>query len=122
MGLTSPASQKASGGFHLVTDYCVLNAATIPQVPPIPRLDEVLDCVGENRPQFFSVLDCTQGFYQIPLDPESKDKTGFITPSGKYRYCTMPQGIRNALTLFTTLKDGLLRGIQYKRVIPFQIT
>ena len=111
--------KKASGGFRLVIDYRGLNAATIPQVLRIPRLDKVLDCVGEHKPQFFSVLDCTQGFHQIPLHPNSREKTGFITPSGKYRYKTMPQGIKNAPMIFQNLIDSLLRNIQYKIVMAY---
>jgi hypothetical protein len=55
--------EKASRGYRMVIDYRVLNAVTIPKMLRIPRLDEVLDCVGETKPQFFSVLDCTQGFH-----------------------------------------------------------
>ena len=111
--------KKASGGYRLVIDYRALNAATIPQSLRIPRLDEVLDCVGETKPKFFSVLDCTQGFHQIPLHPDSRDKTAFITPSGKYRYKTMPQGIKNAPMIFQALIDSLLRNIQYKIVMAY---
>ena len=111
--------KKASGGLRLVIDYRALNAATIPQILRVPRLDDVLDSVGETRPQFFTVLDCTQGFHQIPLDPESRGKTGFITPSGKYNYKTMPQGIKNAPAVFQALMDTLLRGVQYKYVAAY---
>ena len=111
--------KKASGGFRLVVDYRALNAATIPQVLRVPRLDDVLDSVGETNPQYFTVLDCTQGFHQIPLDPESRSKTGFITPMGKFRYKTMPQGIKNAPATFQALMDTLLRGVQYKYVAAY---
>ena len=103
----------------MVIDYRALNAATIPSVLRVPRLDDVLDSVGETNPQYFSVLDCTQGFHQIPLDPESRSKTGFITPMGKFRYKTMPQGIKNAPATFQALMDTLLRGVQYKYVAAY---
>ena len=106
-------------GYRLVCDYRGLNAVTIPQFLRIPRIDDVLDAVGENQPQYFSVLDCTQGFHQIPIHPDSKEKTGFITPSGKYQYRTMPQGIRNAPMVFQSLMDKILRGVQYKYVMAY---
>ena len=117
LGLVPHSWLKASGGFRL-EDYR-LNAATIPQVLRVPRLDDVLDSVGETMPQYFTVLDCTQGFHQIPLDPESRSKTGFITPMGKFRYKTMPQGIKNAPATFQALMDTLLRGVQYKYVAAY---
>ena len=111
--------KKGSGGFRLVVDYRGLNAKTIPSILRIPRIDELLDTVGENQPRFFSVLDCTQGFHQIPLHPNARDKTGFITPMGKYRYKTMPQGFRNAPAVFQSLMDNLLRGIAFKYVMVY---
>ena len=111
--------KKSSGDFRLVIDYRGLNAALIPQNLRIPRIDEVFDTIGENQPQFFSVLDCTQGFHQVPLNTDSRDKTAFITPMGKYRYKTMPQGMRNAPVVFQSLMDLVLRGIQFKYVMVY---
>ena len=111
--------KKSSGGFRLVIDYRGLNAATIPQNLRIPRIDEVFDTIGENQPKFFSVLDCTQGFHQVPLNEDSRDKTAFITPQGKFRYRTMPQGMRNAPVVFQSLMDLVLKGIQFKYVMVY---
>ena len=111
--------KKASGGFRLVVDFRALNAATIPKILRIPRLDDVLDSVGETKPQFFSVFDCTQGFHQIPLDPQSRHLTGFICSGGKYRYKTMPQGLKTAPATFQALMDTLLRGVQFKFVCAY---
>lgn len=95
--------KKANGGFQLVIIYQELNAATVPQVIRMPCLNEEINYVGENRPQFFSALHCTQGFHQILLNLKSRDKTGFITLSGKYQYKIMPQGICKAQMLFQSL-------------------
>ena len=56
-------------------------------------LPRCVDCMGDNIPQFFPFLDCTQGFHQILLDQASRDKSAFIIPSDKNQYKTMPQGI-----------------------------
>ena len=111
--------KKPNGSFRMVIDYRALNAATIPKILRAPRLDDVLDSVGETKPKFFSVLDCTQGFHQIPLDPSSRNKTAFLTPHGKYRYKTMPQGLKTASATFQALMDILLRGIQFKYVCAY---
>jgi len=111
--------KKSSGDYRLVIDYRGLNAATIPQRLRIPRIDEVFDTIGEQCPKYFSVLDCTQGFHQVPLHPDSRDKTAFISHMGKYRYCTMPQGTRNSPVVFQSLMDRVLRGIQFKYVMVY---
>ena len=61
----------SSGGFQLVIHYLGLNATTIPQNLRIPRIGEVFDTKMKNQPKFFSVLDCTQGFHQVPLEEGS---------------------------------------------------
>ena len=111
--------KKSNGDFRLVIDYRGLNSSLIPQNLRIPRIDEVFDTIGENQPQFFSVLDCTQGFHQVPLEESSRGKTAFITPMGKYHYKTMPQGMRNSPVVFQSLMDLVLRGIQFKYVMVY---
>ena len=83
-------------------DYKRLKAATTPQTLRIPLRNTVLHCVGETKSQFYSVLDFSQEFHQIPLHPNSMDKKGFITPSGKCRYKTTPQATRNMPMIFQT--------------------
>ena len=115
---------KSNGSMRMVIDYRGLNAVTIPQVLRIPRLDDVLDAVGETKPKYFSVLDLTQGFHQIPLDEESRDKTAFLIPgtngvSSKWRYRTLPQGLSNSPATFQNLMDLVLRGVQFRFVMSY---
>ncbi|XP_068232779.1 uncharacterized protein [Palaemon carinicauda] len=39
-----------------------------------------------------TVLDAWNGYHSVPLRPEDRHLTTFITPWGRYRYCTAPQG------------------------------
>ena len=39
-----------------------------------------------------SMLDAWNGYHSVALDVDSWDLTASITPSGRYRYQTMPQG------------------------------
>ena len=39
-----------------------------------------------------SVLDAWNGYHSVYLDPACRDLTTFITPWGRYRYKTTPQG------------------------------
>ena len=108
-----------NGGYRLVIDYRGLNAVTMQKYLRIPRLDQILDDIGENKPKFFSTFDLQSGFHQVPLDEDSRNLTGFLTPFGKFRYKTMPQGISGAPNSFQSLLDALLKGIQYKYVVAY---
>jgi len=101
---------------RMVIDYRGLNA--------LPRLDDVLDALGETKPKYFLELDLTQGFHQIPLDEESRDKTAFLIPgtngvSSKWRYRTLPQGLSNSPATFQNLMDLVLRGVQFRFVMSY---
>ena len=39
-----------------------------------------------------SVLDNWHGYHSVPLDPSDRPLTTFLTPYGRYRYKTAPQG------------------------------
>jgi hypothetical protein len=41
-------------------------------------------------------MDLRSGFWQIEFDPNSRDKTIFISHAGLYRLRVMPLGLTNA--------------------------
>ena len=75
---------KPNGKFRLVVDYRNLNTQTVTQMFTIPRVDDTIDAIGHTKPKFLSVMDLEMGFHQIPIRYEDRDKTAFLTPSGKY--------------------------------------
>ncbi len=73
----------------------------------MPRVDELLDRLGTAR--FYSTLDLTKGYWQIPLSPLSKEKSAFTTPFGLYQFVTLPFGLFGAPATFQRLMDKILR-------------
>ena len=69
---------------RLCVDYRRLNAKTVRDAFPLPRIEESLDAVGNAK--WFSTLDLASGFNQVAMDPADRHKTGFITPFGLYEY------------------------------------
>jgi len=39
-----------------------------------------------------TVFDAWNSYHSVPLHPDDRHYTTFITPWGRYRYCTAPQG------------------------------
>ena len=91
--------RKSSGSYRLVIDYRALNFQTIPLNLRIPRIADIFDQVGNDRPNFFSIADIGSAFHQLPLDHASRDYTAFMTNKGKFRYKPMPQGLRQFILI-----------------------
>ena len=96
-------------------DFRKLNAVTEDNIYwPLPRLEEVLDTLGESRSQIFSVLDMRQGFFQLELDDETKHKTGFVTHKGVYAFNRLPYGLANSPGTFSIVMNEVLRDLNWK--------
>ncbi len=77
-----------------VNDYRVLNENTIPDVHPLPSIQEILsDCA---RGKIWGKLDMTNSFFQTRVHPDHVKYTAITTPFGLYEWTVMPQGCRNA--------------------------
>ena len=60
---------------------------------------------------YFAALDMVQGYFQVPLDPETSDLTVFITPWGKYKYLRAPMGLAPSSDWFNSFTSVLVNGI-----------
>ena len=59
--------------------------------------------------KFFTTLDLHSGYYHIALDKESKAKTAFVTPFGKYEFNAVPFGLVQAPAYFQQLISIVLQ-------------
>ena len=101
------AVPKKDGSIRLVVDYRRLNQVTVPDPYTMPRIEILLEKMGSAKK--ISTLDLKKGYYKVPVYPQHREKTAFVTESGKYQFKVMPFGLKNAPATFQRLMDIILQ-------------
>lgn len=80
--------RKKNGSLRMCIDYLTLNRRTIPDQCTTPRIEEALQCLSGAK--WFSVLELSSGYYQIPMHPDDREKKVFISPLVFFKFDRMP--------------------------------
>ncbi len=101
---------KPSGKIRLCVNYRELNKRAKFEATPIPRMDDVIEKVGDAR--YLSKLDLNRGYHQIPLSKASMERSAFILPSGLFEWTVLPFGLHAAPASFARLMSTVTRKVQ----------
>ena len=102
----------AQEGIRFCVDYQGLNEVSQADAYPMPRIEDILDKMGSAK--FITTLDLCRGYWQIPMEKESQDKTAFVTSAGLYQFTVMPFGLQGAPTTFQRTMDLVQNYCLYK--------
>jgi hypothetical protein len=92
---------KKDKELHLCAHYRPLNAVTIKNKYPLPRIDILFDQLAGA--QMLSKIDLRSGYHQIRIRDEDIPKIAFSTRYGLYEYLVMSFGLTNAPANFMYL-------------------
>ncbi|GBG60349.1 hypothetical protein CBR_g4305 [Chara braunii] len=90
--------RKKNKDLRLCINYHKLNAQTVKNARPLPRIDDLLERLGGAK--YFSKLDLRSGYHQISMRSNDRYKTTFKTWYGHFEWVVMPFGLTNAPTTF----------------------
>jgi hypothetical protein len=101
----------------LCVDYRPLNAVTIKNKYPLPRIDILFDQLAGAK--VFSKIDLRSGCHQIKIRTKDIPKTTFTTRYGLFEYLVMSFGLTNASAHFMYLMNSVFMSELDKFVVVF---
>ena len=102
--------RKKDGTNRVCVDYRKLNKVTVYDVETMTPIVDLLQNLGNDR--FFTKIDLSRGYWQVPVAPGDIHKTAFSTPDGVYEFLPMPFGMVNSGATLTRAIRKLLRGME----------
>ena len=101
--------KKKNGELRFCCDFRPLNAVTIKDAYPLPRIDESLSRLGKAK--IYTSIDLAWAFWQIPVRKADRQKTAFACELGLFEWRRMPFGMCNASATFQRAIARALRKI-----------
>jgi exodeoxyribonuclease III len=106
--------QEVATFFRLCVDLRMLNAKTIPDRFPLPRIDDLLESVPRSCGRY-SISDIADAFFKCELKKEDRHKTAFRTHDRHLQFAVLPQGFINSPSVFCRLIARTFEGMSRHR-------
>ena len=100
---------KPDGSYRMCTDYRLVNQVTRLDGYPLPRIDDIIDQLGDAN--YITKIDLLRGYYQVRLTERAKKISAFVTPDGLFQYTVLPFGMVNAPATFQRLMHQVTEGL-----------
>ncbi|UYV64748.1 hypothetical protein LAZ67_3001847 [Cordylochernes scorpioides] len=100
-------ARKRDGSKRFCVDFRKLNELMSVDNYPIPLIETVLDQLSNSK--YFSTIDITSAFWQIPIHPESRPLLSFVTHLGQYHFNRLPFGLKLSPQIFERQLNQLIQ-------------
>ena len=106
--------KKKDGSNRVCVDYPKLNRITVTDPEPMTTAEDLFQKLGQC--QFFSKIDLSKGYWQIPVADEDIYKTAFVKVDGCYECRRMPFGIREYFCQYCFRLDNIIIQVMWVNI------
>ena len=99
---------KKDNTWRVVLDFRRLNLVTKMDRHPLPLIQDIFDQLGGST--IFTTLDLKQGYHQLPVHPDSIEKTAFACHLGLFEWTRMPMGVSCGPPVFQREMQKVMAG------------
>ncbi|UYV81051.1 hypothetical protein LAZ67_19002654 [Cordylochernes scorpioides] len=107
-GIITPSVSPYASPITLVTkrdktkrfciDYRKLNEIIAPDVHPLPLIETILDKLSKAK--YYSSVDIASAYWQVEIEPNSRNLLAFVTLDSQYEFCRLPYGFKNSPQIY----------------------
>ncbi|XP_062526842.1 uncharacterized protein K02A2.6 [Bombyx mori] len=97
---------RQKGKLRICIDPSDVNKNILRRHFPLATIEEIAADIKGS--EYFSLLDCTKGFWQIKLSKRTQKILTFSTPWGRYSFKRLPFGLSSAPEIFQEILTNLL--------------
>ena len=101
---------EVSTFFRLCIDLRMLNSKTIPDIFPLPRIDDLIESIPRKCGRY-SISDICDAFFTCNLKKEDRHKTAFKTHDRHLQFAVLPQGFINSPSIFCRMIARTFKGM-----------
>ena len=119
MGITEPSTsdyaspsvivRKQDGSHRYCIDFRRMNMVSLTDAEPMPNQEMVIGKLGASG--YFTKIDLSKGYWQIPIKKEHRYLTAFQTEMGLRQFRVMPFGLNKSGAVFCRMVRELLQGL-----------
>ena len=113
-------SKPRSNKMRLCCDMRKINEKTVLQAYPMLNMNVLFADIGKSNSQYFTIIDLSNSYRQIPLTKRSQEIATMVTIAGSFKPTTCTFGMKNIPFIFTRLMDTLFGDIKGEYMNYFQ--
>jgi len=109
--------KKRDESYRFCIDYRRINVVIKKDAFPLPDIKDALDSL--KGAHYYATLDMLNGYWQIPMTENAKERSAFCTRRGLFQFTRMPFGLANAPSTFCRLMQIVMSDLLYTQCLCF---